>query len=332
MNRFFSKLWATWAWILGITGLVMGWQFLSGSYDLVIDTFLQFPDVQWVSFVKSTLWLIIYLMSAWLLLLWAANTDGFRTGELPMYEKKSLEDEKKPRRNTSLPELNQISHKNAKVQLAADVLDDLITSFDMSDNQTAHETNKLIDEAREAIEQLKGEAHLKGYLKKFRAQLQQITDQIRSGGSEERRYGPTAEEMEEARVSLMSVGSGRVSVDADVAQYRKDDPDFVPAYDLEPRQKKAILSVPEEERGGISVSWDDDFKEDDKLEDIISSHPKVISMKYDEGRWYSNGEIGPPYYQFHIGCLKADEDEIKAYIREKGRDRIGKSMSNVSIS
>ena len=134
-----------------------------------------------------------------------------------------------------------------------------------------------------------------------------------------------------AKKSLKEKRSSRARINAETSKYRQEYENFTPDHPLDETQLEALQSIPEQLRGGLSITWYDDFTEEDILEDIISSHPKVISLKYQEGRWYSNGEDGPNYYQFHIGCLKSDEAVVRADILEKCQAKIGNSTKQLNL-
>jgi len=80
-------------------------------------------------------------------------------------------------------------------------------------------------------------------------------------------------------------------------------------------------SVPELERGGFRIQWSRHFENEGSMETLLREEPRTLLVTYTEGQWYSNGEAGPDYYQYYVGCRKEDTgsliDDFERRVREK---------------
>jgi hypothetical protein len=88
------------------------------------------------------------------------------------------------------------------------------------------------------------------------------------------------------------------------------DDDFVPYYPPDPNDVARLEALPTSERGGFRVLWATPFEEERDLERLLRQDKRTLLVRFEEGRWYSNGETGAPWYQYHVGCRKDDEAGI----------------------
>ena len=105
------------------------------------------------------------------------------------------------------------------------------------------------------------------------------------------------------------------------------DEDFVPYHEANPDDVSRLEAVPQDERGGFRVLIDPDCRDMDAFEPVLRADDRVLLVRFEEGRWYSNGEDGPPWYQYHVACRRADEGAIV----EAFGDRVAKQLGSKAV-
>ena len=111
------------------------------------------------------------------------------------------------------------------------------------------------------------------------------------------------------------------------------DDDSVPYFEPDPKDVARLEALPVSKRGGFRIVWTHPFDEEDDLERLLRHDERTLLVTYEEGRWYSNGEDGPTWHQFHIGCNKDDEAGIIETFKARVLEEMSKEvLDKINIS
>ena len=105
--------------------------------------------------------------------------------------------------------------------------------------------------------------------------------------------------------------------------------DFVPYHAADPDDVARFQAIPESERGGFRIRLDERFPEEAAMVKLLRSDKRILLVRFEEGRWYTNGEDGPPWYQYHIGCRKSDENALIKDIEQRIIKNLGGKVNGL---